>query len=113
MRAPIIINVSNDDRKSGDLRVYDSIEAAERSLERYDADEPDIHAYDSEGLLLRIYPLDDGGAYLAPARDKPTHANVLREIVADFLLRSGCSIQVGSMTLDALIQEAIQVAPKR
>lgn len=65
--APIIINDSSRLDTAGDVRVYDTAAAAELSLESYDAMDNWIHAFDSEGHVLKIVALKTGGARLEDA----------------------------------------------
>lgn len=57
MKPPIVINESPDPTFSGDLRIYDSVEWAQKAHEPYDADDKYFRIFDSEGRLLKMTPL--------------------------------------------------------
>jgi hypothetical protein len=115
MKAPIVINDSTRIDVSGDLRVYNSIAAAELSLEGYDAGDDQLHAFDCNGLLLRIVandPAPYSGAHLEPAEPTPTHHDVLLIILRDFLIRTGRHrTDVEIMTPEELLSVTYQRDP--
>ncbi len=115
MKPPIVINDSSQISASGDLGVYASIELAEKSLECYDADDDQIHAFDSQGMLLRIVANQGwprGGAHLEPAEATPQHRTILITILKDFLVRLGEPPErVESSELESLIAATYERAP--
>lgn len=114
MKPPIIINDSPWIDTSGDLRVYASVALAERSIEVNDAEDDQLHAFDSEGLLLRIVANEDGrgGAHLEAGEMSPHHRETLQAILRNFLVRLGePASTVDVMTLENLIRAAYQMSP--
>jgi hypothetical protein len=112
MKPPIIINESGRIDASGDLGVYDSIELAELSSECYDASDDRIHAFDTEGLLLKIVADQDGGAHLEPGEASPQHRDTLLKILRDFLIRLGePEAAVEEMELESLVKAARDKSP--
>jgi hypothetical protein len=107
MKPPIILNEHARMDASGDLRVYDTIDLAEMSSESYDASDDSLHAFDSEGRLLKIVADQDGGAHLEPAEASPQHRDTLLKILRDFLVRHGePEAAVEQMTLESLVKAA-------
>lgn len=114
MKPPIVINDSARVDQSGDLRVYDSIESAEKSLDREDARDDHLHVFDSEGLLLKIIANAGlrGGAHLEAAEISPRHGDTLQTILKDFLVRLGePKAVIDGMTLEKLISGAYDKSP--
>jgi hypothetical protein len=114
MKPPIIINDSAQIDVSGDLRVYDSIEAAEESLERDDARDDQLHAFDSEGRLLKIIADRGlrGGAHLEEAEASVGHRQTLLTILKDFLVKMGLlKTNVESLALEELIRASYDKSP--
>ena len=85
MKVPIIVS------NFGDVLIFDSIEKAERYIEPIDVDNNEYIAYDSEGHLLHLVNLPRYQVAIEPAETEPNHANELREILMDFLARTGVS----------------------
>lgn len=113
MKPPIVINDSPRANWSGDLRVYDSVEAAERAIEFDDANDDQLHAYDSEGRKLKIVPNKDRRtAHLEEAEKVPTHGGLLLTILRDCLLRRGESQDlVDAMDRSALLKAIYERDP--
>ena len=90
MKPPIVINDSLDPEQSGDLCVYDSVEAAESAIEYDSAFDDQLHVYDSEGRKLKIVPNEDRrAAHLEEAEPIPSHGDLLLTILRKCLLRRG------------------------
>jgi hypothetical protein len=113
MKPPIIINESKYAEIAGDLSVYCSIELTERAHEYDSAFDDHQHAYDSEGLLLKIVPNEDRrAAHLEPAEATPSQRDLLIAILRDYLAGFGApKAAVEAMDLDGLIAAAYQRAP--
>ena len=112
MRPPIIINESKYAEIAGDLSVYCSIELAERAIEYDSAFDDHQHAYDSEGLLLKIVPNEDCRAsHLEPAETTCSQRDLLIAILRDFLGVPKATVE--AMDLESLITAAYQRAPNR
>lgn len=115
MQPPIIINDSKSIDAAGDVRVYDTVELAEKSLERDDAKDSQLHAFDSTGLRLKIVANQgwpNGGAHLIKAEAIPGHEDVLRAILKDFLVKLGVPKETAEgMTLESLAVAARERSP--
>ena len=61
MKPPIIINDSKTFERAGDLAVYRSVRRAEHAHELWAAEDRAISAFDSEGRLLKILPMQSEG----------------------------------------------------
>ena len=86
---------------------------ANRSLEYNSAFDDYQHAYDSEGLLLKIVPNEDRrAAHLEPGEAAPTHRDLLIAVLKHFLIGLGePKTAVEAMDLVSLIAAAYQRSP--
>lgn len=112
MRPPIICNDSQNPGAPGDLSVYDSVERAEKGLEPYDAEDPAIQLYDSEGRLLRMQARQDIYAVrIEPAEVEPTHLDRLTSIVKLHLRRIGAPENLADRPLAEMLQYIYETDP--
>jgi len=112
MHPPIIINDSTTLTIPGDVRVYSTVDAAERSLEVGDGPDPQIHVVDSNGLRLKIVTDSEGkGVRLVPGESQPSHRDALEEVLRAFLTSIGYEKQAQRMSLAQLLDAAYQRSP--
>jgi hypothetical protein len=112
MKPPFVCNDSPDPNIPGDLTVYDSIEWAERAHEPYDADDPAIQLYDSEGRLLRLEALwDTDTVRIEPAETEPTHLARLTSIVQQHLSKGSAPPGLKDRPLAEVLQYICEADP--
>lgn len=112
MKPPIVCNDSPDPTSPGDLGVYDSIEWAEKGHEPYDAEDPAIQLYDSEGRLLKMQALWATSAVrIEPAEVEPTHLDRLTLIVKMHLLRIDAPAELADRPLAEMLQYIYETDP--
>lgn len=84
MKAPIVID------EHGDVSVFETVENAQRALEVTDVSNNEYIAYDSEGRLLLLKVVaGDPRVSILEAESVARHADDLRRILKDFLVRTG------------------------
>lgn len=112
MKPPIVCNDSEDPTIPGDLTVYDSIEWAERGREPYDAGDPAIQLYDSEGRLLKMEALwDTSSVRIAPAETEPTHLERLTSIVQQYVSKDAAARELADRPLAEMLQHIYEADP--
>lgn len=89
MKAPIIINDSFNREVAADVAVYDSVEKAEASLELNDAEDPPLHVFDSNGMLLGVRIDERRRARLFAPVEPEFDLNALVSILKQTLIRVG------------------------
>jgi hypothetical protein len=114
MKAPIVVY------DSGDILMFESVEAAELSLEAIDVENDEYVAYDSEGRLLKlgVERIKRGSGIFAVWLDKvviscietePNHADDLRRILVDFFARIGLDQDwLSKATLKELVSKGLK-----
>lgn len=112
MKPPIVCNDSPDPTSPGDLGVYDSIEWAEKGREPYDAEDPALQLYDSEGRLLKMQALcDTSTVRIEPAEVEPTHLDRLTSIVKQHLPRIDAPAELADRPLAEMLQYIYEADP--
>jgi hypothetical protein len=105
MKPPIIVN------DNGDLLAFDTVEKAERYLEPQDVRE-DNELFDGEGRVLKeviVKHLLAKRVKLEPATEPGVGTSRLRDLLADFLSRTGTRSEkpLAEWSLEALLLEMI------
>ncbi len=111
MKPPIVINDSSAIDDPGDLRVYDSIEAAKSSLEIDDVGDPHLFIFDSEGRRLTMFGSTNYTVGLLDADERPQHRDVLVALLRAHLKRSGHVGAVDDLSLEQLLAASYSIAP--
>lgn len=107
MKAPIVINDSSAIEIVGDLRVYASVEQAERSLEHWDVADANIYVLDAQGMRLRLVSRGaEQHPAIEPAESAASCAGILTALLTQFLGAGA------NKSLDELLALALQQSEK-
>ena len=106
IKPPVIVD------ETGDIDVFESVEAAEIYLEPIDVENDRFVAFDSVGRLLRLLPTTPR-VTIESAEEFPNHAGRLRELLIQFLKDCGSTDpDVSKLEVPELVQKSLAFKTK-
>jgi hypothetical protein len=90
LKTPIIINDSTSIDRAGDVGLWEDRADLEEWLEPWAAEEKMLSVFDAEGCRLKIRS-NETRVWLEKAEDNPTHQDVLRSVLSEFLKGVGAN----------------------
>ena len=100
IQTPVIID------EGGDLGLYESIEAAERSCEAVDVWNGEYVAFDASGRRLSLHVDDEGLVWMEPAPDSRSSEHEVCEAVRRYLRACRPSENLQNLSLRQLLHTA-------
>lgn len=100
MKPPLIVS------EHGDVMVFETAEHLEQKLEPPDVLNDEYVAYDSEGRRLSLQ-VADHRVRVSATEAEPSHADELREVLANFLTRTGHGEGRSALSLSGLVDALV------